>query len=207
MPRTRKLFDQSLKRLKGLAVELRPPELDVLGLGAALRQHFSLVTKRGGIRIRFRQGQHGNRLIGDTAIVLFRVAQEALTNAITHGLAKRVAVDLLTLQKEVRLTIRDNGKGFDSSAQMNLPMSHLGLRVMREMADFFGGAFTIESSPGKGTTVRVILPIKTAPAPAPPRRGKGLGLAGAAVRKATTARGRNLRSSVRSSRLQKGSRA
>jgi len=199
MPRTRKLFDQSLKRLKGLAVELRPPELDVLGLGAALRQHFSLVTKRGGIRIRFKKGQHGNRLIGDTAIVLFRVAQEALTNAITHGFAKRVAVDLLTLQKEVRLTIRDDGKGFDSSQQMKLPMSHLGLRVMREMADFVGGAFTIDSSPGKGTTVRLTLPIKTAPAPAPlppsPRLWR------------TRRCGKTVRSAVRSARPQKGSRA
>ena len=207
MPRTRKLFDQSLKRLKGLAVELRPPELDVLGLDAALRQHFSLVTKRGGIRIRFKEGQHGNRLGGDTAIVLFRVAQESLTNAITHGLAKHVAVDLLTLQKEVRLTIRDDGKGFDSSQQMNLPMSHLGLRVMREMADFVGGAFTIDSSPGKGTTVRLTLPIQTAPAPAPQRRGKGLKLAGAAVQEETTARGRNIRSASRSARPRKGKRA
>jgi PAS domain S-box-containing protein len=162
MKRTRKLFDKSLKRLKGLAVELRPPELDVLGLGAALRQHFSLVTKRGGIRIRFREGQHGKRLIGDTAIVLFRVAQEALTNAITHGHAKRAAVDLLTLKKEVRLTIRDNGKGFDPSGYMKLPISHLGLRVMREMTEFVGGAFTIDSRPGHGTTVRLTLPIQTA---------------------------------------------
>ena len=150
LPRTRKLVDQSLKRLKGLAVELRPPELDVLGLGAALRQHFSQVTKRGGIRIRFKEGQHGKRWIGDTAIVLFRVAQEALTNAIRHGHAKRVNVDLLTLKKEIRLTIRDNGKGFDSSGYMNLPISHLGIRVMREMADFIGGAFTIQLQSRQG---------------------------------------------------------
>jgi signal transduction histidine kinase len=173
--RTRNLFDKSLKRLKGLAVELRPPELDVLGLGAALRQHFALVTKRGGVRIRFREGPHGNRLSGDTAIVLFRVAQEALTNAIKHGLARRVAVDLVTLKTEVRLTIRDNGRGFDPSEKMKLPMSHLGLRVMREMADFAAGVFTIASSPGKGATVRLALPIKTAPAPAPvpPSPGRG----------------------------------
>jgi len=199
MPQTRKLLEHSLKRLKELAVELRPPELDVLGLGAALRQHFSLVTKRGGIRIRFREGQHGNRLIGDTSIVLFRVAQEALTNAITHGLAKRVAVDLLTFKKKVRLTIRDDGMGFDPSAQMKRPMSHLGLRVMREMADFLGGAFTIDSSPGKGTAVRLTLPIETAPALAPlppsPRPWR------------TRRRGKTIRSVSRSSRPRKGSRA
>jgi PAS domain S-box-containing protein len=217
MQRTRRLLDESLQRLKGIAVELRPPELDVLGLSAALRQHFSLVTKRGGIRIRFKAGQHGNRLIGDTAVVLFRVAQEALTNAVTHGFAKRVAVDLLTLKKEVRLTIRDNGTGFDPSKKMTLSMSHLGLRVMREMADFAGGAFTIDSSPGNGTTVRLTLPIATAPAapplPPPPRpwpagrRGRDLELTGAAAREETKARGRNIRSAVRSLRPRKGSRA
>jgi len=78
---------------------------------------------------------------------------------------------------------------------------------MREMADFVGGAFTIDSSPGKGTTVRLTLPIQTAPAPAPQRRGKGLKLAGAAVQEETTARGRNIRSASRSARPRKGKRA
>ena len=204
---TRNLVAESLKRLKRLAVELRPPELDVLGPGAALRQHFSLVAKRGGIRIRFRERQHGNRLIGDTAIVLFRVAQEALTNAITHGLARRVAVDLLTVKKEARLTIRDNGRGFDPSEQTKLPLSHLGLRVMREMAEFVGDAFTVDSSPSKGTTVCLTLPIKTAPAAPPLRRGRGLELTGAAARQKTTPHGSNIPSPLPSSRPRKGSRA
>jgi signal transduction histidine kinase len=207
MPRTRKLLEQSLKRLKGLAVGLRPPELDVLGLSASLRQHFSLVRKRSRIRIRFRESHDGRRLIGDTAIVVFRVAQEALTNAIKHGLAKRVTVDLLTLRKEVRLTIRDNGKGFNPADHTNLPLSHLGLRVMREMADYVGGAFTFDSRPGRGTTVRLSLPIKTAPATAPRRRGRGLKPAGAAARKASRARGRKIGAAARSSRARKGRRA
>jgi PAS domain S-box-containing protein len=193
---TRDLFDKFMVTVKTLAVELRPPELDVLGLGAALRQHFSLVTKRGDIRIRFKEGRHGSRLIGDPAIVLFRVAQEALTNAILHGLAKRVAVDLRTSKKEVSLTVRDYGRGFDPPEQMKLPMSHLGLRVMREMADFIGGAFTIDSSPGRGTTVRLTLPVKTAtaPAPLPPPPGPWR----------TRRRGKTIRSASRNSCPRKG---
>src|ERR1035441_433811 len=94
MKRTRKLFDESVARLKKLAIELRPPELDVIGLRAALRQHFSQVTERGDTQIHFRETLGRRRVSGDTATILFRVAQEAVTNAITHGHATRVDVGL-----------------------------------------------------------------------------------------------------------------
>jgi signal transduction histidine kinase len=205
--RLRKLFEKSVTHLKKLAVELRPPDLDVLGVCAALRQHFSHTVEHRGPRIRFRETQRECRVPGNAATIVFRVAQEALTNAIKHGLAKRVTVDLLTLRKEVRLTIRDNGKGFNPADHTNLPLSHLGLRVMREMADYVGGAFTFDSRPGRGTTVRLSLPIKTAPAAAPRRRGRGLKPAGAAARKASRARGRKIGAAARSSRARKGRRA
>jgi PAS domain S-box-containing protein len=163
MNRTRKLFDESVARLKGLAVELRPPELDVLGLRAALRQHFAQVTERGGARIHFRETLGRRRVPGDTATILFRVAQEALTNAITHGHATRVEVTLSASKKEVGLTIRNNGKGFNPSEQRARAASQMGLRVMREMAVSVGGAFTLDSGPGKDTTVRVRLPLSRKP--------------------------------------------
>jgi two-component system NarL family sensor kinase len=93
------------------------------------------------------------------ATILFRVAQEALTNAIAHGRAQRVSVDLRASKEAVTLTVHDNGKGFDPSEQMARPTSQMGLRVMREMALSAGGAFTVDSGRGKGTTVRVRLPI------------------------------------------------
>jgi PAS domain S-box-containing protein len=162
MKRTRKLFDHSMVRLKGLAVQLRPPELDVLGLCAALRQHFSQATKNRGVRIHFRENLVRRRVSGDTATLLFRVAQEALTNAITHGHAKRVDVTLRALKKEIRLTVRDDGKGFDPSEHLAREKSQMGLRVMQEMAISAGGAFAIESGRKKGTTVRVSLPYARA---------------------------------------------
>jgi len=162
MKRTRKLFDGSVVRLKGLAVQLRPPELDVLGLCAALRQHFSQATKHRGVRIHFRENLVRRRVSGDTATLLFRVAQEALTNAITHGHAKRVDVTLRALKKEIRLTVRDDGKGFDPSEHLAREKSQMGLRVMQEMAISAGGAFAIESGRKKGTTVRVSLPYARA---------------------------------------------
>jgi PAS domain S-box-containing protein len=159
MKRTRKLFGESVTRLKALAVELRPPELDVIGLSAALRQYLSQVTERGGIRIHFRESLGRRRVPGGNATILFRVAQEALTNAITHGRAKQVDVDVRALKGEVTLTVHDNGKEFDPTEQMARPTSQMGLRVMREMALSAGGVFTVDSGQGKGTTVRVRLPI------------------------------------------------
>jgi signal transduction histidine kinase len=160
--RTRKLFDKAVIRLKGLAVELRPPELDVLGLRAALRQYFSQITKRRGARIHFRETKKRYRVSANAATILFRVAQEALTNAIKHGRARQVDVDLWTSKEEVRLTIRDDGKGFDASAEKARVTSALGLRVMLEMAASAGGAFNIDSGRGQGTMIRVSLPLRTA---------------------------------------------
>ncbi len=162
MERTRALFDKSVVRLKGLAVEVRPPELDALGLCAALRQHFSQVTERNGTRILFSKTQQGDRASANASTILFRVAQEALTNAIKHGRATQVDVSLMTSKNEIRLTVRDNGKGFDPSEQGTRATSQLGLRVMREMAASAGGAFTIDSRPGKRTIVRLSLPVETA---------------------------------------------
>jgi len=164
---TRKLFDQSVARLKNLAVEIRLPELDVLGLSAALRQHFSRITTQRGTRIRFRETRQGPPVSANAATILFRVAQEALTNAIQHGRAKQVDVDFRASKEEIRLTVRDNGKGFDPSQPRRRATPQLGLRVMREMAASAGGAFAVESRRGKGTTVRLSLPMETAPASAP----------------------------------------
>jgi PAS domain S-box-containing protein len=160
--RTRKLFDKAVARLKGLAVEIRPPELDVLGLRAALRQYFSRITKQRSTRIRFRQTQDRLAVSANAATILFRVAQEALTNAIKHGHAKHVDVDLRTSKEEIRLTVRDDGKGFDPSEQNVRATSQLGLRVMREMAASAGGAITIDSRQGRGTIVRLSLPDRQA---------------------------------------------
>jgi two-component system sensor histidine kinase UhpB len=163
MKRTRKLFDESVARLKKLAVELRPPELDVLGLCAALRQHFAQVTERGDTRIHFRENLGRRRMPGNTATILFRVAQEALTNALKHGRAKQVNVDLRTSKEEVTLTVHDNGRGFDTSRPRPQATSQIGLRVMQEMAASAGGTFTIDSGRRKRTTLRVHLPLKISP--------------------------------------------
>jgi PAS domain S-box-containing protein len=161
--RTRNLFNESVDHLKDVAVQLRPPELDILGLGPALRQYISQITKRRAARIHFRETLANRRVCGETATILFRVVQESLTNALKHGHAKRVDVNIRASKEQVTLEVRDDGKGFDSSGQGEIATSPLGLRVMREMAISGGGAFTIHSAPGKGTLVRVVLPFKIDP--------------------------------------------
>jgi PAS domain S-box-containing protein len=196
LKRTRKLFDESVVRLKGLAVELRPPELDVLGLRAALRQLLSHIAKQRGTRIRFREMRPGHPVPAKAATIPFRVAQEALTNAIKHGHAKRVDLDLRTSKKEIRLTVRDDGKGFDPAQLSRRATPQLGLRVLREMAASAGGAFTVDSRRGRGTTVRLSLPIETG----------GMRLTKATVREKAAARGKSSRSASRSLPRQEASR-
>jgi signal transduction histidine kinase len=163
LKRTRKLFNNSLARLKALAVELRPPELDVLGLRAALRQHCSQISHRGNAAVQFQETLGRTRVSGDSATILFRVAQEALTNAMKHGLARSVNVVLRASKQQVTLTVHDNGIGFSPSQAEARPGSQMGLRVMREMAASAGGVFIVDSGRGKGTTVRVSLPLNHGP--------------------------------------------
>jgi PAS domain S-box-containing protein len=162
MRKTRKLFDESVGRLKEVAIELRPPDLDVLGLRAALRQHFSLFTKHRGVRIHFKESLGRRQLPEAVATILFRVAQEALTNAIRHGHARKVDIGLKISKAQIHLVIGDNGQGFDPARQNARVTAHLGLRVMREMVVAAGGAFTVDSGNGKGTVVRVAIPLDAA---------------------------------------------
>jgi PAS domain S-box-containing protein len=194
--RTRTLLEDSMARLKALAIELRPPELDVLGLHAALRQHFSRVTKTSGIRIQFREALGPIQVPANAATTLFRIVQEALTNAIAHGHAKQVNVRVDASKEDISLSVHDNGEGFDWSAIGEQDTSRMGLRVMQEMAAFAGGAFSVDSGPGKGTTVRVSLP----------RRTTAVAPGDITVRRETVARGKTTAPAGRGARARKRSR-
>ena len=197
MKRARKQFDQSIGRLKDLAIQLRPPELDVLGLRATLRQHFAQVTRHRGARIHFTETLGRRRISENTATTLFRLAQEAVTNAIKHGHAKRVDVGLRAMKDHISLTVRDNGEGFDPSERLAPEASQMGLRVMREMAAFAGGAFELHSVRGTGTKVRVNLPF----APATAASGPGA----VTVKESTMARRGMTRAAGRGARPRKRS--
>jgi signal transduction histidine kinase len=94
---------------------------------------------------------------------LYRVAQEALMNVTKHAGPSRVSVLLHRTPRVVRLVVEDDGKGFDSSVAHS--DRQLGLVGMRERAHLIGGAMTVESSAGRGTTICVSVPLPTAPVP------------------------------------------
>jgi two-component system, NarL family, sensor kinase len=86
------------------------------------------------------------------SLCLFRVAQEALANAVKHGKAKQIAVQLAQNASSIRLVVSDDGIGFDAIS----PSNGLGLESMQERVRIVGGTFTLASSPGQGTTVEVV---------------------------------------------------
>ena len=144
--------------LHKLAVDLRPASLDHLGLVTALEQYVSEFSEQYNLKVDFDTvGMQKERLPRDVETALFRIVQESLTNVVLHAQASRVDVLLSQRSNHVVAIIEDNGVGF-------IPTSptfeeHLGLFGMRERVEMLGGKFTLESSPGKGTTVNVEVPI------------------------------------------------
>jgi PAS domain S-box-containing protein len=149
--------DAVIDGLHRLAADLRPASLDHLGLQAALRQYAESAVSTGGPELRFKvRGLTGARPTAAVETALYRVAQEAVTNVLRHANASRL--DLLLQQGggRVKLVIEDDGAGFEP----DLPRGedHIGLIGMKERVDALEGSLTIESSPGKGTTIVVEVP-------------------------------------------------
>jgi signal transduction histidine kinase len=96
------------------------------------------------------------------AVALFRILQEALVNASKHAQARHVMVELSASAEEVVLTVRDDGKGYDPGGRESTS-GGFGVLIMRERMRALGGAFTVESRPGEGTTVRASLPLSAGP--------------------------------------------
>ncbi len=160
------LVEQTLDTVHRFARELRPAILDDLGLLPALRSHVKGFAARAGWRLRFHGSAAVEGLTSDQKTVLFRVAQESLTNVAKHAQASRVSVTLRPVRNAVRLQINDNGRSFHVERQMSAgSRKRLGLLGMQERVRLVNGLLAVTSAPGKGTTVRVDIPL-----PAPERR-------------------------------------
>ena len=151
---TKALANQAMRELLSLARQLRPTALDDLGLAAATAGQVEQLS-RGEIEAEFATEGDFSELDGDAQLVVYRVAQEGLSNAARHSGAERVTVALRRrADGGVELEVADNGRGFafDESE------SGLGIAGMRERALLVGGELTIESRPGRGTTVHLSVP-------------------------------------------------
>jgi signal transduction histidine kinase len=146
---------RSTKLLGNLARHLRPPTLDRLGLHGALRQLALDYEQRLDIQIVLDLSNSCDRLPEPVELALYRIAQEALTNTAKYAGATRVDVTLAQEDNEIFFSVRDDGKGFDDSAQH----TGLGLRGMKERADMLPARLSIHSSPGQGTEILVRVPL------------------------------------------------
>ncbi|HEY0584280.1 MAG TPA: sensor histidine kinase [Chloroflexota bacterium] len=159
----RDLAVQTLDEVRKLALELRPSVLDDLGLVAALRQYVRSTEERSGLSAQLTVvgwEESGPRLPPEVETALFRIAQEALTNAIRHARATSVQVRLRRAPEAVTLEVRDDGIGLAANPQPAVG-EHLGMFGMRERARLLRGDFHAGSAAPRGTLVQVSVPLTT----------------------------------------------
>ena len=158
--RTQRQVEKSVDIVHQFARELRPPVLDDLGLIPALHTFMKSFTTRTGVRTRLTAFAAVEKLEGSKRTVLYRVAQEALTNVVRHAKASRVDVSIQKLPDSICMRIKDDGKSFDAERVLRTTgKGRLGLLGMRERLQMVGGCFEVESAPGQGTTIVAHLPL------------------------------------------------
>ena len=151
-----------VKELQRMVTGLHPPQLDDLGLLAALRWYTGDVSQHSGIPINIRSEGAKPELSSDFRAAIFRIAQEAITNIVRHANANHIDLQLVYAPSEVFLRIEDDGRGFDVDKVMRDKAECTtcwGLLGMQERAALVGGTCTIMSMPGKGTLVEVRVPL------------------------------------------------
>ena len=153
----RALVDSAFAELRALIYELRPPALEQDGLVEALRKHAGMVGRVHGLAVAVTADGDDAGLAPEVEQALFRIAQEALSNAVRHASASKVEVEVTAGPERVALTVADDGAGFDLSAR-TVRSRRLGLTSMRDRATAAGGSLAVESAPGRGTTVRAEVP-------------------------------------------------
>lgn len=156
--------DLALRALDGvhhLIAGLRPSVLDDLGLQAALRWMAEQSLKPAGIGLQYEVSGADCRLPGGVETAVFRVAQEAITNVVRHADAEMVTLLLEFGEGTVSVEIEDDGQGFDVQEGMKLREGGggWGLMGMQERVALFGGEFSIDSAPGRGTRIRLAIPV------------------------------------------------
>jgi signal transduction histidine kinase len=155
------LISSMLRDVRRFAQDLRPPTLDHLGLVATMEGLTGDLTEKDRIEAEFRVTGSTRRFTPEQELVLFRIAQEALSNVRRHSGATRAAVDLEFCPNAVRITVEDNGRGFNAPDRIDdlVSTGKLGLIGMHERARTLGGTLTIQSEPGQGTKVIADIPV------------------------------------------------
>jgi signal transduction histidine kinase len=154
-------LEEGITNLRALITDLRPASLDELGAAAAIQALCERAERQDldvdvSIDLAYEQGREQRRHIPEIETAMYRIVQEALTNAAKHGNAKRAVVEVHDEGKEVSLKIRDDGSGFDTSEHGD----GFGLVGMHERAHLLEGTLEVNSAPGSGTTIAARFPIQ-----------------------------------------------
>lgn len=153
------VLDEAMDLKRRVVEDLRPSLLDHFGLSTALRAYVDSACAKAGLRADIVVPENGPAMPKDTAIALFRIVQEGLTNIIRHAGARCVSLRFTVDGNACRFTLSDDGRGFDAG-DPRFRWSH-GITGMRQRVRALGGQFEIESTPGAGTTLRVSVPPQT----------------------------------------------
>jgi len=158
----RELVHKTLEDVHHIAVELRPNVLDDLGLNAALEKYIAEYESKAGIRVDLHIAASARRRWApEIETAAYRIAQEALANVIRHARAKNACIVVSCKDSRLSLVVEDDGVGFNPDDTMRKsPELRLGLFGMYERAALIGGSLTVESEPGRGTTVFLEVPVK-----------------------------------------------
>jgi signal transduction histidine kinase len=155
------LVDVAIGQVRNLSLSLRPPQLDELGLVAALHWLVKHQAQLGGFAEQLDIDLDSIQIPPALETVCFRIAQEALTNTVRHGHASNVHVKLQASENQVLLMVHDNGVGFEVEKirARALGGGSIGLISMQERANLVGGEIEIDSTSGNGTRIQAVLPL------------------------------------------------
>jgi signal transduction histidine kinase len=147
------MVENSISVVRNMALLLRPSMLDDLGLAPALQWQAREVSKRNGIAVKVEADEIPEVLPDEHKTCIYRIVQEALHNAVQHAEARNLRVTVKQENTRLLLLIEDDGKGFDPRVGKGM-----GLLGMEERVSHLGGTFEVESRPGAGATLRIVLP-------------------------------------------------
>jgi two-component system sensor histidine kinase DegS len=149
----------TFQKVRNFIFELRPMMLDDLGLAPTVRRYADAFKEQAGLDINVTVTGHERRLEPYLEVMLFRAIQELLGNAARHSQAALVKVILDLGEDRIRVSVDDNGRGFDADAIQQ--SNSLGLKLIRERTEMLGGSFEVDSAVGKGTRILFAVPARS----------------------------------------------
>lgn len=157
---SREIAASILREIRDLAVELRPPILDDIGLIPAIRKYTIDFEEKYSIMIELDAPERVSNLNNHIVLALYRITQESLTNVAKHTIATKITIRVWLEEDVINIKIRDNGHGIqEADLQMAREQNRIGIYGMRERAELLGGTFMIKDKGANGTVVAVSIPI------------------------------------------------